>query len=260
MVRKRALLALALVVALLGTLAIFAYVKNIDNRAIANAQPVQVLVAKQAIPAGTTGKQASEQGLLALLTVPRKAAPTGVLSDISPVAGQVTLSDIFVGEMLLRAKFGAQQTTGALPIPPNKIAVAVQLGDPQRVAGFVQPGSDVAVFVTFQTGQQATAGSPSAGKGLVGAGTMATRLLLARVPVIAVGPTTLRTEASTKAGANGKTNTEATPTAILTLAVDQVDAEKLVHAAQTAQLYFGLLSANSVVKPSSGVDNSTLFG
>lgn len=252
MVRTRAQLVLAIVVALLGTVAIFAYVKNIDNRAIANAQPVQVLIAQRTIPAGTTGKQASQQGLLGLLTVPRKAAPPGVLSDIAPVASEVALSDIFPGEMLLQAKFGVQQVTGALPIPADKIAVAVQLGDPQRVAGFVQPGSEVAVFVTFQSPQ-------AAGKGPVGTNAQATRLLLARVPVIAVGPTTLKTDAAAKAGTSGQQSAGSIPTAILTLAVDQMEAEKLVQAAQTAQLYFGLLSANSVTKPSAGVDNSTLF-
>ena len=40
-------------------------------------------------------------------------------------------------------------TSGALPIPSGKVAMSVQLGDPQRVAGFVKPGSEIAVFVTI---------------------------------------------------------------------------------------------------------------
>lgn len=260
MARRKALLALALVVALFGTAAVFTYVQSVDERAIADAQPVEVLVAKELIPVGTTGQQASEQGLLSLLTVPRKATPLGVLSDIQPIAEDVALSDIFPGEMLLQAKFGDQQSTGALAIPAGKMAISVELGDPQRVAGFVQPGSEVAVFVTFETEPQAPA--PTSGQpGLVGTAGQATRLLLPRLPVVAVGPTTLKTlsRRADDSGDQPVAQEEVIPTAILTVAVSQAEAEKLVHAAQTAQLYFGLLSADSATSASAGVDNRTLF-
>lgn len=259
MARRSVLLVVALLVALLGTTAVFAYVQNVDDRAIADAEPVEVLVAKELIPAGTTGQQASEQGLLSLLTVPRKATPAGVLSDIAPVQSDVALSDIFAGEMLLQNKFGQQQSTGALIIPADTIAISVELGDPQRVAGFVEPGSDVAVFVTFETGEQAEPVETTP-EGIVGTTDQATRMLLGRVPVIAVGPTTLKTQTTAPEDDDGQPVEEAIPTAVLTLAVSQPDAEKLVHAAQTGQLYFGLLSPDSATGPSVGVDNRTLFG
>lgn len=251
MPRRSILLIVALLVALLGTTAVFAYVRNVDQRAIGNAQPVAVLIAKAAIPAGTSAATASEKGLLTLLTVPRKAVPDGALSDIGSVRTQVTLSDIFPGEMLLRMKFGAQQTTGALNIPAKQLALSVELGDPERVAGFVQPGSEVAVFDTYPIAQPGAA---------AGSDTKATRLLLARVLVVAVGPTTLRTESSPSPAPSASSQDKPVTTAILTLAVSQADAERLVQAAQTGQLYFGLLAKDSVTGPSRGVNNSTLFG
>ncbi|MDX6230972.1 MAG: Flp pilus assembly protein RcpC/CpaB, partial [Frankiales bacterium] len=47
---------------------------------------------------------------------------------------------------------------------------------------------------------------------------------------------------------------------LLTLAVDQEQAQKLIHGEQTGALYFALLNAHSSVTPGPGVDNRHLFG
>lgn len=245
MARRSVLLLVALLIGLLGTTAVYAYVQEVDDRAIADVEPVEVLVAKDAIPAGTSGAAATEQGLLQLLTVPKKAVPEGALGDIEPVRAQVALSDIFPGEMLLSGKFGEQQTTGALSIPADKLALSVELGDPQRVAGFVQPGSEVAVFVTLD----------EEGTGQV------TRMLLPRVGVVAVGPTSLKTQATEpKEDDEAAVEEDPVATAVLTVAVSQAEAERLVHAVSTGQLYFGLLSPKSATAASEGVTSVSLFG
>lgn len=250
MARRTVLFAVAIVVALLATASMFVYVSSVDDRAIADAQPVEVLIAKNLIAAGTSAQDASEKGLLTLSRVPRRSVPEGALSNISSVSRLVALSDIYPGEMLLRAKFSEQQTTGALTIPGNKLAVAVELGDPQRVAGYVVPGSEVAVFVTYEP--DAAAGQSKSVE--------STRLLLARIPVIAVGATTLRAPKTDKAKGDEATE-EPVAATVLTLAVSTKEAEKLVHGAQTGKLYFGLLSSKSAAGGAgSGVDNRNLFG
>lgn len=244
--RRTLLLVAAIVVAALGTVLIFAYVRNADNRAIKDQEPVKVLVAKTLIKAGTLGSEAERTGSFKLQDVPRSATIVGVLSDPRPISSLVAVSDIFPGEQIITAKFAAAGTTSILPIPPGKLAMSVQLGDPQRVAGFVQPGSDIAVFIT---GHPVTLTGAQAGPVFDQA-----RILLPRMSVLAVGPTTLR------AAPAGEGNKEALPTAILTLAADQVQAEKLMLALhQGGTLYLGLLTADSKIVPGTIVDGRNLF-
>ena len=72
--RRTLLLIAALVVAALGTVLIFVYVKNADDRAQADAAPVDVLVATQEVAAGTTAADASNDGAFEIQTVPSSLA------------------------------------------------------------------------------------------------------------------------------------------------------------------------------------------
>ena len=78
-------------------------------------------------------------------------------------------------------------------------------------------------------------------------------MLLPRLSVLAIGPTTLRPASGADA------NKEAVPTAILTLAVDQVQGQKLVYASQNGQLYFALLTKDSKIAPGPGTNITNLF-
>jgi hypothetical protein len=46
----------------------------------------------------------------------------------------------------------------------------------------------------------------------------------------------------------------------VTLAVNQMDAERIIHIRQTGLLYLALLSEHSVTAPSAGVDNQGKLG
>lgn len=243
--RRTLLLVAAIVVAALGTVLIFAYVKNADNRALKDQEPVEVLVAKTLIKAGTLGSEAERTGAFKLQKVPRSATIVGVLSDPRPIASLVAVSDIFPGEQIITAKFAVSGTTSILPIPPGKVAMSIKMGDPERVAGFVQPGSDIVVFITLPA-------PPGTSPNLALGGNV-TRVLLPRMSVLAIGPTTLR------AAPSGEGNKESLPSAILTLAADQAQAEKLIQAQKIGTLYFGLLTADSKIVPGTVVGNGNLF-
>jgi pilus assembly protein CpaB len=47
---------------------------------------------------------------------------------------------------------------------------------------------------------------------------------------------------------------------MITVAVAQADAQRLIHVAQTGRLYFALLSGTSAVTPNVGVDNQGVLG
>lgn len=261
MTRRLGLLATALVVALLGTMAVFSYVSKVEADVVAGAEMVDVLIATERMPAGTGAATATKGELVQVSSMPRKSVPEGALTSLDEVGELTLVSDVFAGEVLLKAKFADQTArTGELVIPKDTIAISIELEDPQRVAGFVVPGSEVAIFATIKKvngSAQATPGGASETNAVVNQAEGDddyTNLLLPRVSVIAVGPATLRP------AEDGKEKAEDEVTkAVLTVAVNQQDAARLVHSAQTGDLWFGLLSSSSKTGPGQGVSNLNLF-
>lgn len=233
MTRRVVLLLLAILIAAGGAIAVFLYVQNVEDAAAADEEQVQVLVATQTIPLGQTAGQAEEAASLELTTIPADAAAPGALSSIEPIRDLTALAPIYAGEQILEQKFGTLGSSVPLPIPDGLLAVSIQLSDPARVAGFVGPGSEVAIFLTATPPNQEGDQPPE----------QFTTVLLPRVEVIAAGQTTVVTRTTTAEG--GAQTTEQIPLAILTLAVDQTQAQQIVQAQSQGQLYFGLLTETS---------------
>ncbi len=261
--RRVVLLAAALAVALLGTTIVFAFAsKPTPPAAAAVAEPEsKVLVAKALIPAGTPGTTAIEQGLVSLADVPTRLVPAGALVDVVAVRDQVSAGEIQPGEILMPSRFVSTTLAGSLDIPDDKVAVSIEVTDPQRVAGFVRPGLDVALFLTYEVVEPPQ--QPAEGQAVPKVA-QATRLLLPRASVIAVGPTALKT-VGTAAPAEEPADDTAAPAeagvnhALVTLAVSIEQAQKLAHAARTGQITLGLLSKKSRTGTASADDNRTLF-
>jgi pilus assembly protein CpaB len=247
--RRTILLIAAIAVAALGTALVFMYANRAEDMALKGQAPVEVLVATAGIQSGTSGTAISEAGAVELKKLPAASVPAGALSDLTPVADLMTLGSVFEGQVLLQPMFGSPQAaSGGLALPEGKMGVSVQLSDPQRVAGFVKPGSEVAVFVT--TAAEGRGADASAAE---------TSLLLERVQVVAVGPSTV--SSTTTTSEEGTTNTEEIPFAILTLALDQEQAQKVILATSTAQIHFALLGAASKTDDSaSSTTTQTLLG
>lgn len=272
MKRRIALVAAALVLALIGVTAVRSYVGRADARAVADLDPVEAYVAQKPIPSGTTLSDAVAQGLATVETWPRRTVPAGVVAQVTPSLGRlVATGTIPAGTLLLQTAFGTkQQQQDGLPIPRGQIAVTISLNDPQRVGGFVQPGSEIAVFDTYNTLSEigadghAAAGNhnTAAGDGLTMGATKehVTRLLLPRVSVIAVGSAVAGAAATAPAdGSSGDAKSSSSNAVLVTVALRQRDAEKLILASQTGTLYLGLLNQASQVSPGAGANNTNLF-
>ena len=235
--RRTILLTVAIVIAALGTALVFMYVRSADDRALEGQQQVQVLFATSEIPVGQSAQDAANNGSLVLRTVAQNSVAEGALSDIDPIAQQVALTTIFPGQQLVTAAFGDATGLSSIPIPEDKMALSLQLGDPERVAGFLSAGSEVAVFATL----------PNPSDNANDANAQRTQLLVPRVQVITVG--NVQPVQQTTTDENGQQNTEEIPRAIVTLAVDQKQAQQLIWASQNGTLYFTLLTENSKVGP-----------
>jgi len=240
--RRTVLLVVAALIAALGAGMVFLYVRGADSRAEAGQQPVQVLKAVATIEPGETLAQAQAAGKIQLGTVPKAQLLTGAVNSTSGMDGKVALATIYPNEQIITGKFGSAGEQQTLTIPDGSIATSVNLSDTGRVAGFISPGADVAIFLTTN----GDSGLPDA-----------TRLVLPKAKVIAVGDTTV--VSTTTTDAEGGKTTEQLPKTLFTLALQQDDAQKVTFAASRGDLSFGLLNQKSKVKADPGADAKNLF-
>jgi pilus assembly protein CpaB len=242
--RRVALLVAAIVIAAIGTTLVYLYAKQADDRAQADAQPVDVLVAKELIPAGTSADQALTDNLIETKSIASADVAPNAVGDVQAISGQVAVTTIYPGQQLLTDLFGetVEAVSSIDNLPEGMIASSYTFSDTGRVAGFVNPGSKVAVFLT----------SPSADPGDEGRET--TRLLLPNVEVLAVANVTANPPADPT-----KANPEELPRALMTLALTQPQTEKMKLAVTLGELSLGLRNDNSEVVPGPGVNVDNLF-
>lgn len=234
----------AVLVAALGSALVFLYTKGADTRAEKKFDTVEVLEATAVINPGEKIEDAQAAGKLALKAVSKDSLLDGYQSTTDSLANTVSLGTIYPGEQIISAKWGASASVqSSLQIPDGMMAKSVNLTDPGRVAGFVNPGSTVAVFYS---GTDPQSGEPF------------TRLLLDKVTVLGVGSTT--PVSTTTTDQSGASTTEQLPRTLITLALTQVQVEKTTWAEGNGELSFALLTDKSTVQPdASGMDATKLF-
>ena len=237
---------IAVVLALVATGALVVYVNGADRRAIANQEPVAVLVAKETIKAGTSGEDAQNLKLVAPKLVPRESAVVGAFRSWSQLEGRFAAVDIMKGEQLLPTRWvGADEVEGRglLPIPDDHQALSIGLDVTRQVAGFVTPGDNVGIVVTVPAGD----------------GKTKTKFLLQNVRVLAVGATALANR--TAQGGGGRVNQKGSQSVTaITLAVKKQYVQRVVHAAVDGDIYLTLMPRNAVpVQPGEGVTDDNLF-
>jgi pilus assembly protein CpaB len=250
MKRRLFITVVALILAGAGTSGVVSYVKGANTRALQGVQPVSVLVAQKKIPAGTTVAAAVHEGLLAVEKLPAATVPVNSLSSVPASLDSLTFSaDVQPGQELLRPMLvQATQLTSGMAIPSHMLAVTIDFCLSEVVAGAVQAGSEVAVFDTIGSGGS---GNLSANPGCAGAhqqvaGNTKTRLVLPRVLVLSVG-------ASAASAASGPATTglgsaaggAAQSGTMVTLAVSQANAERLIQLTDAGLPYLALLSPAS---------------
>ena len=241
--RRRVLLVVATIIAALGTLLVVLYVQSADKRADEKFEAVTVLKAVKQIEPGEKVADAQAAGKIEEGTVGQGERLVDALSSLAPLEGQIARTTIFPGEQIVASKFGTSAASAStLTIPEGMIAVSINLTDTGRVAGFVNPGDKVAIFMNSTGG--------------AGLGSF-TRLLLSDIEVIAVGATTV--VSTTVTDATGAQTTEQLPRTLFTLGVTQAQAQKIMFAGGSGELAFGLLNGDSKVAPDNGVNADNLF-
>ncbi len=252
MTRRLLTIVLAIVLAVIGTGAVLLYVRQADQRALNGIRAVPVLVATQQIPAGTTAQTALTDGLLSRQQLPVRSVPSDAVSSLSGIGGLVLSATLPPGQLLLRPMLVTALATGtSLPVPKGKVALSISLCVQKAVAGYIQPGSLIAVFNTFFTGGPVQASC--AAENWANAHNIHTRLVLTKVPVLAVGqasPANLGQATSTAFGQPGSSSSSsANGTILITVAVTQADAERLIELAEAHIPYLALVTPASGTVP-----------
>lgn len=252
--RRIGLIAIAVVLALVGTVAVYSYAHNADKRAVQATRAAKVLIVQKRIPSGTKWSDVVKGGFVSQENVPVDSAPTSAVQNLdgTVASNDVATADVAPGQIVVRPMFGSRTpTTGVLEIPKGEQALSVSLAANADVAGFVQAGSQVAIYATFKVSKD----SKNAAQAGIAGGTdiYTTKMLLPRVDVVAVSQ-----------GAPSKVNGSATSTSgtgnvLVTFALSQDEAQRLILSQQIGTLYLGLLTDSSAVATDGGVINQAVL-
>jgi pilus assembly protein CpaB len=126
------------------------------------------------------------------------------------------------------------------------MAVTVETGVPEQVAGYVQPGARIAIFLTYKLLDDK----------LDETNVQRTRVLLPSVEVLSTGTY----QPTNGDGESEESGAQSNGAMLVTVAVTQAEAERLIEGLNTGKLYLGLLTDSIDVTPGPGVDNTDTSG
>jgi pilus assembly protein CpaB len=244
-VRRRLLAAFAaLVLLVVGTVVLVAYVRGAEARALAGARTVDVLVVDEVIPQGTPGSEVA--GLVRTEVLRAKAALAGRVTDLTVLIDRVATVDLQPGEQLLTSRFERPdelQAPGTVAVPDGLQEVSVLLEPQRAIGGRLAAGDTVGVVVALDSGP-------------------ATHAVLHRVLVTQVqgAPAPVAT------GAEGDPETASAgapaPAASLmvTLAVSAAQAEAVVFGVEHGSLWLSLEPAGADTGGTEVITPDTLYG
>ena len=214
----------ALLLLVVGSVVLLAYVHGADARALAGARTVDVLVADKRIPEGTSGDALAS--LVHTETVPVKTALPGRVTDLASLSGRVATVDLLPGEQLVAGRFadpGDLQAPGTVEVPEGLQEVSVLLEPQRAVGGRLATGDTVGVVVS----QQLQDGTP------------ATHAVLHKVLVTQVQGAPAPVDPAAKQDPQTQSSGTPAPSAslMITLAVNAAQAEAVVFGIEHGTLW-----------------------
>jgi len=235
--RSGTVVAGGIAVALLGMLLVFVYAGRVKAGAGVTGGTGTAFVATTDIPMGTRWEDMS--GALERKSVPSEVRPVTAVTGENQLNGRSTIQSITKGQIITSSQFNVS-STGGLDIPAGQNGVTINLGTPQGVARYIQPGADVNVYVTYKQLPGVT--NP--------ADAVVTKLVLSNIKVLANQIKLPTEEEAAEAQAAG----QASPTAeiLLTVAVTPDQAEKLIFAKENGSVWLGLVNPGDAPVTSGG--------
>lgn len=221
--RSGTVVAGGVVVALLGMLLVFVYAGQVRSDAGVSAGAGSAFVATTDIPVGSRFEDVAAS--LKKREMPDDVMPATAITAEDQLNGRSAVQAIAKGEVITTTQFNTS-SSGGLDIPAGTNAVTINLGVPQGVARYIQPGADANVYVTYKDRPDVSDASEST----------ITQLVLSNVKVLANRPAVLNPsqEQAQEAGQAGEI--------LLTVAVTPDQAEKLIFAKENGSVWLGLVN------------------
>lgn len=222
----------AIVLALIGAVLVVSYAQGADQRAVKNLEPVSVLVVKTAIPAGTPVEVMN--AFLVTEQLPAAAVTASSLKSLDDSTGKVAAVDLIPGEQLVKERLVEPEnlkSLGSVEIPAGLQEISFQLEPDRVVGGRLVPGDHVGVFVSMDTGGLADKADKETTK-LTVRKALVTAVQRAPEATPAAQPTP--TESAT---ADPRDTVLPVGSLMLTVAVSDVDAAKIIFAAEYGKMW-----------------------
>lgn len=259
--RSNLLVLLGLVSFVVGLLAVYFITDDDDDGGSAADGSVEVVVAAQDLPAGTNGEEIIRDGLYRTERIPAGDKAVDAVMTPSELSGRILTVTFTEGEQLRTSGLGGNASTAVrAPIPEGFEAVSVTVPFIAGGANTIIPGDVVNVFLVTTAGPVST-GIDGDGVAVVGTPPFTSpraELLLTNAAVLAVqtGPSPLAVAQPSDPAATG--TPQAGGTLVVQLAVDTVDAEKLIFGSSAAgsQLYLSRVRVDDEGNPTPPVEST----
>lgn len=233
---------LGLILALIGGGLVFAYGRNIDERIADGQETSPVLVASVDLAQGTPTAELVVDRDYEIREIPQAYQAEGVLSDLEDVQGLVLLGPISVGSQLTRIHFGSTSQVAQVEPSDGNIALAVEVGISPGVARYVQVGSFVDLFVTFDAGSEPDSDAEKR-----------TKLFLSTVKVLAVTVADPPDQAEDDSAGIAGSGQQAAGQVIAVLDVSPVNGELIVNSLTLGTIYLALSVEDETHQTPTGV-------
>jgi len=238
--------AAALVAAIIGVVLVITYANGADARAQAGMRPADVLVVTKPIPQGVAADQLGDS--VQLKSLPASAIAPTALHSLDGTSGKVVSTALQPGEQLLSDRLVAPNSLaapGTVPVPAGLQEVSFQVSPDRAVGGRLQAGDVVGVFLSFDHGAVPSGGPES------------TELTFHTVLLTSVQggqPAPQGAQASSDSSAK-----PATTPLMITAAVTDAQATKIVFAAQFGTIWLGKEQPNAQHGPTSLIDRGKVY-
>jgi Flp pilus assembly protein CpaB len=230
MKKSNALLMIGALAFLLGAALVLGALRGGTDAKATGKVGSTVLVAKSAIPAGTAGDAAVQQGLVVARDVKPGDRAADALSSTADLAGRTLDVAVAPGQQLRTSLLRpAALRAASIKIPDGKQGVAVQLPFVAGGAGYVAAGDHVNIYGNL-TKDEATP---------------VTKLVLGNVQVLDVSSEVAPRVTGSEDRALGTAVT-------YLLALDPNEAEQVIYLASNAQVWMALVGTEAPLPPTPG--------
>jgi pilus assembly protein CpaB len=136
----------ALILAIIGTVALVGYVQSAKDKAVAAESTVGVYVVDKLVPKGAEAETIKSS--VSLEQVPARLEQPGALRNLNDVGANVAATDLQPGDQLVKARLVAQDEVATEVKDKVQIATPV-LGPERAVGGALKKGDLVGVYLSF---------------------------------------------------------------------------------------------------------------